>query len=256
MTTRRAMHEMLFGLVSMALVLGCAGKGPMPASSPEPERPTLMAGDVIQVQVYPHEELNRTIEIPDDYLISFPLVGELDVRDTDVGMLRRKLTAELSRHLLYPHVDIGFEGSPKRDVFVLGEVARPGGYAVTRVTGPIQLVARAGGFTSAASRGRVALIRVQGESAVIHKLDLSEFLSGDEPFDNPALASGDILYVPTSALSLAARWGYSLRLALSAIIGIEEAILLGRQVERALTFESGSGGGSTVVVPVVVPDPP
>jgi polysaccharide export outer membrane protein len=228
------MREMLLGLVSMALVLGCAGKVPMTAHLPGPERATLTPGDVIAVQVYPYEELNRTIEIPDDYLISFPLVGELDVRDMDVGTLRRKLTAELSRHLLYPHVDIGLERSPSRDVFVLGEVERPGGYDVRGVTGPIELVARAGGFTVDANRGKVVLIRGRGESAAIRQLDLSEFLSGEEPFDNPPLASGDVLYVPTSGLSTAAQLGYRVRLALSPIIGTGQAVLLGWQVERAV----------------------
>ena len=91
---------------------------------------------------------------------------------------------------------------PKAEVvYVLGDVGRPGGYAIVNNEATIsvlELVARAGGTTHTAVPSRARLIRKQGDTYVEMPLPLSAMQKGNKA-DLP-LQANDIIWVPFSYL--------------------------------------------------------
>lgn len=86
-------------------------------------------------------------------------------------------------------------------VYVLGDVARPGGYTMTNNDAQItvlELVARAGGTNHSAVPSHAKLIHKSGNTYIEEPLPLSAMQKGNH-FDLP-LRADDIVYVPYSYL--------------------------------------------------------
>lgn len=86
-------------------------------------------------------------------------------------------------------------------VYVLGDVGRPGGYAMTNNDAEItvlELVARAGGTNHSAVPAAARLIRKQGATRTETPLPLSEMQKGKKA--DIKLEADDIVYVPFSYL--------------------------------------------------------
>ena len=86
-------------------------------------------------------------------------------------------------------------------VYVVGEVQRPGGFAMksNEKMSVLQIIALSGGLTRTASKASARIIRTDertGERAQT-PIDLGKILSGKVP--DPMLESKDIVFVPNSA---------------------------------------------------------
>jgi len=86
-------------------------------------------------------------------------------------------------------------------VYVVGEVQRPGGFAMksNEKMSVLQVIALSGGLTRTASKASARIIRTDeqtGERAQT-PIDLSKILSGKAP--DPMLEPKDIVFVPNSA---------------------------------------------------------
>ena len=88
-------------------------------------------------------------------------------------------------------------------VYVLGEVNKPGGYAMNSTGGVsvLQLVAVAGGTTRVASSGKTRLLRKTNTGFQEQQIDLKKLLRGHAK--DVAVSDEDILYVPTSGVKRA-----------------------------------------------------
>jgi len=118
----RGWHGLLFLVISLWVLVGCAGievDGLIPAGSQknsakddkaeaispnneveqiEIKEFFLSPGDEIKIRVYQHEDLARTIKIPPDSRIFFPIVGDMDSRGKTLRELRDIITDGLSKH--------------------------------------------------------------------------------------------------------------------------------------------------------------
>ena len=103
-------------------------------------------------------------------------------------------------------------------VFVVGDVQRPGGFAVDPAQGltVVQALSLAWGPTQNAAIGKALLIREQKGGRTLTSLNLKRMLHGQEP-DQP-VHDRDILYVPDSAAKNL--WNKTLESAIQSAIGV------------------------------------
>jgi len=95
--------------------------------------------------------------LDDTGAISFPLLGELQVRGLTVRELETKITEGLrGRFLINPRVNVSIR--EYRPFFVRGEVANPGGFPFKPGLTVEKAVSMAGGFTSRASRSEFYIV--------------------------------------------------------------------------------------------------
>jgi polysaccharide export outer membrane protein len=93
------------------------------------------------------------------------------------------------------------------NVFVLGEVTRPGAYALQNASNLVSALAQAGGPTENAVTSGVRLVRNKGTEGAVQEIDLGQIIKGDYSRDY-LLKKNDIVFVPTKGI---ATFNYYLR---------------------------------------------
>jgi len=58
----------------------------------------LSPGDELKISVLQHDELTRTVQIPPDGVIFYPIAGEIDTRGMGLRDIRARITRDLSRY--------------------------------------------------------------------------------------------------------------------------------------------------------------
>ncbi len=85
---------------------------------------------------------------------------------------------------------------PMQRVRVVGEVARPGTYALGQAPTLLDAVLLAGGLTEYAAGNRARLVRGDGRARLEERVHLEDLLEGDEDAANVELRDGDLIVVP------------------------------------------------------------
>ena len=135
---------------------------PKPSSQSERSLETypIRAGDKLNIQVYREKDLTDIFIVDSAGNINYPLLGTLYVQGLSLEELRQHLTNELGKdYLVNPQVQVAFEESLNKFVYILGQVAKPGNYDYTPNMTLVRLVSKAGGFTLMAASNQVKITR-------------------------------------------------------------------------------------------------
>lgn len=132
----------------------------------------LGSGDLITIRVLGEDDLKREkIRLSDAGTISFPVLGEIEVKGLTVGALEQAITKGLKgRYLLDPQVTVTIE--EYRNFYVNGEVEKPGGYPFSPGLTARKAISIAGGFKERAAREKVNIIRDDDPSQTPKRVDL------------------------------------------------------------------------------------
>lgn len=191
--------------------VGCA----MTARGAEPARPVeyathtewdaharLYPGDAVEVTVLSAPELSRTVTLGPDGRVRLPLAnGPVHLADKTTIEAEAAVTAAYAGRLRHPEIEISPRFGP-RQVFVGGEVARPGVYEIPAGADALQAVMLAGGFTNAARRTEVLLLRraAGGEqAALVMNLDPRAIRAGRT--DAPPVTRMDVIWAPKKPIA-------------------------------------------------------
>lgn len=161
-------------------------------------------GDVLRVAVYGHEDLTRLAVVAPDGQIPFPLIGQVAAVGLTPTELEGRLRDLLGRdYLVDPQVTVTVQEYRSQRVFVLGEVEKPGTYALTGRSTLLDVLSQAGGPARAAGRQVVVVRFPRSEGPVTpgaagsttFRVNLKRLLDGDGA-ENIPLENGDTVYVP------------------------------------------------------------
>jgi protein involved in polysaccharide export with SLBB domain len=176
-------------ILSLSLITGLPGatQGVGQTSAP---RPTFQVGDRILLHVEGDSALSDTFTVVAGPAIRLPVIGEITLAGVPRADLEAHLTRELGRYLKDPVV----EARALIRVSVLGQVTRPGFYAV-----PIDLVLPdalmvAGGATQTARVDRLRILR--GNSSLWSESELQAAIARGATLDELGVRAGDRIQVP------------------------------------------------------------
>lgn len=143
------------------------------ADDPKVSHYRLGAGDVISIAVFDEPDLSLAkIKLDDTGSISYPMLGEVKVKGLTVAELQRKVTAGLKgTYLVNPHVTVTVD--QYRDVFVNGQVYKPGNYPYQPGLTVRKAVSIAGGFKDRANKDVVSIIHDNQDRSAAIKADPS-----------------------------------------------------------------------------------
>jgi polysaccharide export outer membrane protein len=154
-------------------------------------------GDVVRIQVFQQPDLTVEARVSENGVISFPLIGVIRIggmSPTDVERLIAKRLTD-GNFLKNPQVTLNVTQFRSQQVSVLGNVAKPGRYAL-ETTGMrlSEVLSMAGGVTPTGA-DQVILMTMRGGRMQRMEIDLVEmFTVGDLSRDVP-LAAGDVIFV-------------------------------------------------------------
>lgn len=143
-------------------------------------------GDLLSINVFGEEDLSlKEVRVATNSTISFPLLGEVSVRNMNVKEFESELIRLLKDgYLKKPVVTVSV--IEYRLFYVNGEVKKPGGYSFVDGLTVQKAVALAGGFTERASKDKI-IIEFESVPGKVNKADL-----------NTAVNPGDIITVDES----------------------------------------------------------
>ena len=171
----------------VVLLLAGPGHGRAQSTGPSADGAYLRPGDLLRVSIWQGQEKNISAEfqIDESGVVTLPLLGAREVTHQSVGDLRKSIIAQYASHFREPAVEI----VPLRRVFLLGEVVRPGLYAIDPTLSYAGAIAMAGGATINGDPSRVRLVRADG--GIVEQVDfrsarsLGPVQSGDQIYVEP-----------------------------------------------------------------------
>lgn len=158
----------------------------------------LGCGDILKISVWGKnmEALTADPVVRPDGNISFPLIGDIQVKGLTVDELKNELNKRLREYIYEPNVSVSVTTINSLKIYVLGEVAHPGAYDVLSYTDVLQGIALGGGFTIYAKKNKIQIIRTYGNEKIKIKFNYDQVVKGINLDQNIPLKPGDVIIVP------------------------------------------------------------
>lgn len=165
-------------------------------------------GDVLNIKVWDHEDLDRSVKVSEEGAFTFPFIGEVKVSGMTTFKIEKILEDKLADgYLVAPQVNISMAEYRNQRAFVFGEVNKPGVYMLTHRTNLLELISEAGGFTeergstctivrpeSKTKKDQPTLIEDAGKNEII-TIDIEKLISGKMSSITPYVRPGDSIYI-------------------------------------------------------------
>ncbi len=160
----------------------------------------LNPGDQVEISVWNEENLQKTITVLPDGMISFPLVGHLQAAGKSAAEIETTIAAKLDAYIADPEVNVTVTSTRGNVVFVVGKVLKPGPIVMIQSTTVMQALAMAGGLNEFASANSIKIIRrsglEEGAQETLLKIRYSDLEKGNDLSSNHILNYGDVIVVP------------------------------------------------------------
>lgn len=167
------------------------------AQSTEPADSYLLGPeDMIEINVWTHGDLTRTVTVRPDGRISFPPIGEVRAAGLSPSELGRTVRSMLQQYVRNPVVTVVVVKERGKRVSILGQVRNPGQYVLREQSRLADAVAVAGGPNFAADISAVFVTTGDRARPRVVRVNLERVLRGEEPESNLLLQSDDVVFVP------------------------------------------------------------
>jgi protein involved in polysaccharide export with SLBB domain len=190
MSPRQCMEN---GAVQSAALRGAAS---------DPRSYHIQPGDQLEIDFYLDPEFNDVVSVGPDGHIDLRMVGALPAAGLTPTQLGKEIDTAYSSELRSPDAVVSVKNMPARQVYVEGQVTRPGAFPLQPGMTALQALADAGGVTPDAAAGGAVLIRrdVCGQP-IGERIDLAAAADGAVSASDVALMPYDILVVPRSRIA-------------------------------------------------------
>lgn len=154
----------LAALLALAPLWGCGGEGAyvwvheLPPQQAVAEY-VVASGDLLSVSVFNQDNLSMHARVRSDGKVAVPFLGDVEVRGKTPAAVSTELEAGFKHYVVSAAVTVTVEEPQSTSVSVLGEISRPGTYAIDASAGVLQALAAAGGFTDYASKSSIYVVR-------------------------------------------------------------------------------------------------
>jgi len=200
---------LVLAILTASLLIGCASQSsniktvePLaPAQVQAPIVYTIAPGDELDIKFFYNPELNETVTVRPDGMISLQLIDEIQAAGLKPAELDEKLTELYSRELRKPVLTVIVRSFTRQRVYVGGEVTTPGLIELTGGLTALQAVFQSSGFKETAQPAETLVIR-KGENnqPIPLRVDLAMVMNAGGGNDLQ-LRPDDIVYVPKSAIA-------------------------------------------------------
>ncbi len=184
-------------IVSLVLVVLLAGT---PAFFARENLPyTIGPGDVLEISIWQHPELDRIVTVRPDGRMSFSLIGDVNANGLTPTKLDEVITKRLSEYVQKPEVTVVVTSIKSNQILILGQVTRPGAYPMEESLTVLEAVAIAGGYTESAGLSKVTITRARqsrAETPKVIKVNLKKVIAKGDRSRDIILEPGDVVHLP------------------------------------------------------------
>jgi polysaccharide export outer membrane protein len=160
-------------------------------------------GDVLKIVVYDHDDLTTTARVSGEGVITFPLIGQVEVKGLTLTRIADKITSLLSDgYVINPQVSIFIQEFRSKKAFIMGEVQKPGLYVLPGQTTFMSLLSEAGGLSKDA--GDKAIIKRKAnpsdKNESVITVNLKRLIEKGDTSQDVPIMDGDSVYITKAGL--------------------------------------------------------
>jgi polysaccharide export outer membrane protein len=150
--------------------------------------------DVLGVVFWRDTDMTGDVTVRPDGLITLPLIKDVKAAGLTPAQLTEQIQKAATKYIEDPNVTVVVRQINSRNVFITGQVARPGGFPVSGQLTVLQLIALAGGLTEFANGKKISVTRPGVATAF--RFNYNDVLDGKKLEQNIVLKPGDTVLVP------------------------------------------------------------
>ena len=167
----------------------------------------IQPGDSLALDFYMNSEFNDTTTVDPNGKIVLRMVGPVQASGLTPSQLATSIDKAYSNELRNPGAVVHLKNMPGRQIYVQGEVAKPGAFPLQPGMTAVQALALAGGVTDNSDPESAILIRRDacGQSQG-SKIDLAAATKNPGSAEDVALTARDVVVVPKSRIANADLW--------------------------------------------------
>jgi polysaccharide export outer membrane protein len=180
-------------------------QAPQPAPPPAPSSPQatpLPSGyligpeDLLSIVFWRDKDMSADVIVRPDGKISLPLLNDVQAAGLTPEQLRTQLTQAATKLMADPSVTVVVKEIHSRNVFITGNVAKPGTYPLTVEMNVLQLIALAGGLAEYADAKNIVVMRKENGRQESFKFNYKDVIKQKNVQQNISLKPGDTVVVP------------------------------------------------------------
>jgi polysaccharide biosynthesis/export protein len=182
-----------------------ANAAPPPAADTLPPRvanvrpDTYIIGsdDALSINVWKEPEISKSVPVRPDGMISLPLLGEIKARGLTPVQLENEIADGLKKIMSDPQVTVIVTAVNSLSFNIVGQVAKPGYYPLTRPVTVLDAIALSGGFRDFAKEKKIYVLRTAPDGTQQRlKFNYKEVIKGKNMAQNIPLQPHDTLVIP------------------------------------------------------------
>jgi len=160
----------------------------------------LQPGDLLEIQVFQEDTMERTLRISGNGTITFPLVGVVPVAGKSLEEAEMALMSRLTKYLKNPQVSMLVKEYGNKTVYVLGQVQKPAAIQIPpeKPLTVLEAITSVGGFTDVANTSKVRVLRMQNGKQTALDVDVTQITKQGNKALDISLMPGDVVFVPQS----------------------------------------------------------
>lgn len=160
----------------------------------------LQPGDLVDIQVYMEDDMNRVLRLSGNGTITFPLVGNIKLSGLTLEQAEQRLATRLTSYIKRPQVSMLVKEYGNKTVYVLGQVSKPAAIQIPpeKALTVLEAITSVGGFTDIANTSKVRVLRMENGKQKAIDVDVSQITKQGNKSMDITLQPGDVVFVPQS----------------------------------------------------------
>jgi polysaccharide export outer membrane protein len=168
----------------------------LPAGVAAPADFVIGPNDVLTIVFWRDKDMSSDVSVRPDGKISLPLLNDVQAAGLTPEQLRVQITTAAAKLVEDPTVSVVVKEINSRRVFITGQVAKPGTYALSGPTTVLQLIAMAGGVLEYADSKNIAIMRTENGKPSSFQFNYKDVTKRKNLKQNIELKPGDTIIVP------------------------------------------------------------
>lgn len=203
-TTRSYTFLLLFAAAGFAFAQSNEGKPGLSSSASASsvqvagsDQYVIGSEDVLAVNIWKEPELSRVVPVRPDGKITLPLVGDVQAGGLTPHQLQGNIATGLHAYVATPEVTVIVQEVKSQKFNIVGEIARPGSYSLTRSMTVLDAIAVGGGLRDFAKAKSIYVLRSDRDGS--HSklaFNYKDVIKGKNLSQNVELRSGDTVVIP------------------------------------------------------------
>jgi polysaccharide export outer membrane protein len=168
----------------------------LPAGVAAPADFVIGPNDVLTIVFWRDKDMSSDVSVRPDGKISLPLLNDVQAAGLTPEQLRVQITTAAAKLVEDPTVSVVVKEINSRRVFITGQVAKPGTYALSGPTTVLQLIAMAGGVLEYADSKNITIMRTENGKPSSFQFNYKDVTKRKNLKQNIELKPGDTIIVP------------------------------------------------------------